>query len=455
MAKEFFYDGQIRRFITQFMRMVSNIQVEFGADRAGHITYQRVPVYYGDSSRQVAAILKNNSESMLNAVPAMAVYVSALTYARDRVQDPFLVNKVRIRERMYDPVTGQYLHEQGDLVTVDRPMPVPYTLNLKVDIWSSNTEQKLQILEQLMILFNPAMEIQSSDNYVDWASLSAVFLTETNWSSRTVPIGSEEPIDIATMTFELPIWISAPVAVKQFGVIKKIIASVYDSDGNLSLDILDNNKLVSRQVFTPMNYRVLLSNNELTLLKPEDIDNRRGGKYGTLDSWPALIDVYGHLHNGISQIKLLMPSGNEIVGTVSFHPGDNTKLLYNPFKDTLPANTLKNVNAIIDPTNVAVDSELLNPTNGTRYLILNDIGDFSNSNPSEVWRGPNGQNFMAKANDIIEYNNGWTVSFDSSLVLTVEYVTNLNTHVQYRWSEGEWAKSVEGVYNEGEWTIVL
>ena len=47
--RDFFYDGQVRRFITQFMRMVSNIQVEFGISREGTTALQRVPVYYGDS----------------------------------------------------------------------------------------------------------------------------------------------------------------------------------------------------------------------------------------------------------------------------------------------------------------------------------------------------------------------------------------------------------------------
>lgn len=458
MAQEFFYDGQIRRFITQFMRMISNLQVEFGKSNTGAVALQRVPVYYGDSSRQVASILKNNSESMLSAVPAMAVYVGALQYDRERVQDPYFVSKVRIRERLYDPITGQYLQEQGDLVSVDRPMPVPYRLTLKVDVWTSNTEQKLQLLEQLMVLFNPALEIQNSDNYVDWASLTAVFLTDMNWSSRSVPVGTEEPIDIATMTFEIPIWISAPVAVKQFGVIKKIIASLYDSEGNLSLDILDEGNLLSRQYFTPLNYGVLYAGNELILLKPEDIDNRRGGKFGTTDSWPALIDVYGgNFKNGISQIRLTTPAGFEVVGTAALHPTDKTRLLYTPFADTLPTNTLDPVTAIIDPESVTVNADILTPAVGTSYLILNDIGSYENDAPSVAWPTGTGDNFVAHANDIIKYTaTGWTVSFDSlANTNSIQYMTNLNTGTQYRWYDGEWTKSVEGVYHEGLWSLVL
>jgi len=105
MAQQFFYDGQIRRFLVQFMRIVSNFEVEFGRDRDGTRTLQRVPVYYGDPSRQAATILRGNSENTLNAVPAMSVYISGFTYAQDRMQEPTFVSKMSIREREYDTET--------------------------------------------------------------------------------------------------------------------------------------------------------------------------------------------------------------------------------------------------------------------------------------------------------------------------------------------------------------
>ena len=72
---QFHYSGQIRRFVIQFIRMISNYQVEFGRDSTGNRTLQTVPVYYGDPSRQASIILKNNSENTLNSVPAMAAYI--------------------------------------------------------------------------------------------------------------------------------------------------------------------------------------------------------------------------------------------------------------------------------------------------------------------------------------------------------------------------------------------
>ena len=70
---QFFYDAQIRRFLLQFARIFSNFDVEFGTNEAGQgpgstaDTLVRVPVRYGDASRQAQTILQNNSASDMPA----------------------------------------------------------------------------------------------------------------------------------------------------------------------------------------------------------------------------------------------------------------------------------------------------------------------------------------------------------------------------------------------------
>lgn len=466
--QQFFYDAQIERFLIQFIRMVSGFQVEFGKDRNGMTTLQRVPVYYGDGSRQVAQIITNNSESALPVVPAMTVYISNLTYDRDRVQEPYFVGKMNIRQRFYNEDTEEYENRQGNAFTVERLMPVPYTLELKLDIWTSNTKQKLQLLEQLMVLFNPALEIQSTDNYIDWTSLSVVYLESPTWTSRSVPIGTDNPIDVATLTFKLPIWISAPAKVKKLGVIHKIIASIHDAQGDLADEVYsDTNLMGARSYYTPLDYGVVLMGNQLTLMKYSGIDLPSDGSInfeisirpGSTDNWRSLVNVYGVLKNGFSEVRLQQDDGRtEIVGTVSYHPTDETKLIFNADIDTLPSNTLNPIHKIIDPTKVLVNSELLTPATGTRYLTLRDIGSFENpiGDGAIAWRGADGSELVANSNDIIEYNGThWIVSFDSSQSENVEYVSNLTTGTQYKWDFNQWVRSYEGEYKGGLWTLVL
>lgn len=310
------------------------------------------------------------------------------------------------------------------------------------------------------------MEIQSTDNYIDWTSLSVVYLESPTWTSRSVPIGTENNIDVATLTFKLPVWISPPAKVKKLGVIQKIIASIHDSDGNLSDAVYnDSNLLGNRQYFTPLMYGVLLIGNQLTLLKVSEVETPREPtlstptKVGTRDVWRDLINVYGVLENGISQVRLLQEDGiTEVIGTVSYHPTDDSILIFNVDVDTTPGNTLNPINAIIDPQKVTVNSDITNPSTGTRYLILDDIGSFDTSNGDGpiAWRGAAGRDLVAHANDIIEYNGSyWFVSFDSPTQTSLQYVSNLTTTTQYKWNGSQWVKSWEGEYKEGLWTLVI
>ena len=160
-----FYDGQIRRYITQVIRLLSNFSVKYSDG-----TLVRVPVLYGDSDRQAAHILQDNSENKIGAAPRMAVYIFNLEQDRTRLADSSYVGKMHIREREYDAETDTYSSSQGYRYTVERLMPTPYKISFKVDIWSTSTDQKLQILEQLLVLFNPSLEIQTTDNYIDFRS---------------------------------------------------------------------------------------------------------------------------------------------------------------------------------------------------------------------------------------------------------------------------------------------
>ena len=57
---QFFYDGQIRRYLLQTIRLLSNFVVKYGDG-----SLVRVPVMYGDADRQVAHINKQNSENKI------------------------------------------------------------------------------------------------------------------------------------------------------------------------------------------------------------------------------------------------------------------------------------------------------------------------------------------------------------------------------------------------------
>lgn len=424
-----------------------------------------MPIRYGDASRQAQTILQENSANSLPSTPLMTFYIAALNYDRPRMQEPYFVSKVNVRQRTYDTDTDSYETSQGNAFTVERLMPVPYALTLNLDLWTSNTNQKLQLLEQILTLFNPSLEIQSTDNYLDWTSLSIVELESVNWSSRTIPIGTENPIDIATLRFNLPIWISPPAKVKKLGVVERVIANMYDAQGDLQDAIANNDLLLgTRQVITPYNYATVLIGNKIQCLQQQYLvqEPSNDSLQETViipDSnllWTSVIGMYGTLRPGISQIRLEQPDESEVVGTIVIDPNDDRFLLFDVDVDTIPQNTLSPIDAIINPQASgprAEDSTLA----GVRYLLTESTGSSDNTDPATAWVGENGRPLVAQANDIIEYvsTGYWRVVFNAAAQTASQYVTNITTGTQYYWTGQEWIKSYQGVYPGGKWRLVL
>lgn len=461
-----YYDGQIRKFMTQFIRVLSNFSIELGKGKDGVVQLRQVPVTYGDMTRQVANIIRNNSENALQSAPKIAAYITALEYDRERMQNPYHIEKQHLKERNYNDATGQYDNTLGAGYTIEKVMPSPFRLNVNADIFTTNTDMKLQILEQILYLFNPDFEIQKSDNYIDWTSLSYIELKDITFSSRTIPVGADTEIDVASISFSMPIWLSPPVKVSKLGVIQKIIMSVYDDDGGIAEGLIDGT-LISKSYITPNNYGLLLTGNQLRLLGSSGINVSSGGdgfytgaraesnldpfeQFGQPLNWNILLNQYGKITNGLSQIKLEQENGNEVVGTIATSALDETILLFSIDGDTIPQNTLTAVSKIINP----LTFNPTNPTNGLRYLITNEIGDSTNTFDATAWG-----NLRASVNDIIEYNSTtgkWGVVWDASNPdSTLAYVTNLNTGIQYKWNGTTWVKSYEGIYIAGRWTLVL
>jgi len=477
-----FYDGQIRRYVTQMVRLMSNFSYK---DSESNLV--TVPVMYGDITRQVGSILRDNSENKVPSVPRMGVYIQGLETDSSRISDSSFISKQHIREQKYNTVTESYEGIQGKNYTVERLHPTPYILNCNVDLWTSNTDQKLQLMEQILVLFNPTLEIQTTDNYIDWTSLTTVSITSINFSSRTIPVGTDSEIDVASISFAVPIYISPPVKVKKLGVITNIIASIHnESAGTIEADLStpqlsawDDSIVVGRvdrdgneiyETSNATNVATVTYENQGIYVEGNNVKLIYRGKVGTVD-WRTLFEAMpGSYEPGISQIHLRRLDYQDveyaIVGTFSTNPIDETQIVVNWDADSLPDNTVltgpvgdrSNVDYIIDPATTGTTALNLGSTT-PRVLILNPIGNSTNTDGPDAWKNTNGTDFVAQANDIIEWDGTkWHVVFDASAndsSTDVVYITNLTTSKQYRWNNTEWLLSVDGEYPRGTWRLAL
>ena len=433
---DYFYDGQIRRYVTQFMRIFIGFQY-----KSGDGTLRHVPVMYGDMTRQVASIIKENSENKLPSVPRIACYITGIEMDMTRMADATFVSKMHIRERNWNAVDGEieWQNSQGGGYTVERLMPTPYNLSMKADIWTSNTDQKLQLMEQISMLFNPSLEIQTTDNYVDWTSLSVVNMTSINFSSRTIPQGIDSDIDICTMEFKMPMYISPPAKVKKLGVVRNVIMNVFTESGDvLALEDLIYNS--TDDVKGGFNLRTTYNNFGVLLLKS---DNGQAADYdvtalsatealksigleppvklGARLDWNQILEMYGRYVPGVNKIYFLQPNGNELGGTFVINELDPSILVVTI--EDRPANTVIKgktyVDAIIDPYKFNPEEAfggIPNIPEGTRYLVLDDVNNSENvganiTRPTyyeydgpDAWKSIDGRDTLITANSIIEWN---------------------------------------------------
>jgi hypothetical protein len=217
----YWFDAQIRDYILQFCGIFGGIQVRTGKDGTGDLTFMQVPITVGNRDRVVAAIAARHTQNVPFSLPMMSAYMQSIELAPERRKGVGTVDR-----RRYLPQGGLF---PDDMKVVYRAMPVPYNLGMELSIYASNTDQLHQILEQLMIIFDPFLQIQKNDKEFDWTRLTSVELTGIS-NEENYPVSQDKRMIQWSLSFTLPIYISAPLDLKD-NIVKEIVVRLGNLDG--------------------------------------------------------------------------------------------------------------------------------------------------------------------------------------------------------------------------------
>lgn len=224
----YFYNKQIERWLIQFANIFTGFQVKVGLGKDEHLI--TTPVMYGSIDKVVASIYSGNTQNKPIRLPMISMNMTGIALAQD------MYKGVGQEERFSFLPSGGMLPD--DVRVARRYMPIPYLLTVELYVYSSNQHQQLQLLEQIMMMFDPTMIIQTTDNKFDWTKLSSVELKSVELQ-ETVPAGGEERTLVTRFTFEFPIWISPP-AKNSDDFVKRIFLRVGAVDGAFEeTDIVD------------------------------------------------------------------------------------------------------------------------------------------------------------------------------------------------------------------------
>jgi len=138
-----FYWGTIRKCIIAFGNMFNNIEIE-RTSSAGVVSKTiRVPLAYAPKQKFLARIdqVPNPEERNVEIVlPRMSFELVKLEYDASRKLS--MVQQNRAVNGSNNTVTTQYV-------------PVPYNIQVNLYIYSKNSDDALQIVEQILPFFNP------------------------------------------------------------------------------------------------------------------------------------------------------------------------------------------------------------------------------------------------------------------------------------------------------------
>ena len=228
MINYYHYEAQLRSYMLQFCSIFYGLRVRTGKGECDEQQFITVPIVMGHKDRVVAAIMAGNTQNRTFSLPTMAVHLQNIALAPERRRTPVMLD-----QRVTMPVGGVF---PNDLTTVKRAMPVPYNITTELTIYASNTDQLHQILEQILVLFNPDVQIQKSDAPFDWTKLTKVELTDIA-NEENYPSGTERRVIQWTLTFEMPIYLSIPMGVKD-DLVRKIIIQLGDM-GSMQINEVD------------------------------------------------------------------------------------------------------------------------------------------------------------------------------------------------------------------------
>ncbi len=233
MISHYFYENQIRSYLLQFCNIFAGLRVKTGKGESGEAEFITVPVTIGSKDRVVAAIQAGNTQNKPFSLPIMAAYMTNISLSPNR-KGIGVVDK-----RVYLPSGGVF---PDDLKTVTRVMPIPYVMSTQLSIYASNTDQMMQILEQLLVLFDPVLQIQTSDSVFDWTKITTVELVGVT-NEENYPSGIDKRVIQWSLDFEVPIYISVPIDIKD-EMVRKIVIQIgnldefqvdeFDENGNLT-----------------------------------------------------------------------------------------------------------------------------------------------------------------------------------------------------------------------------
>jgi len=241
----YYYDEQLRSYIVQFAAIFAGMQVMVGWNEDNEPELIKVPIKNASMDRVVGHIKGENTQNKPLRLPIMSFHLTGIEMAPERRK-----GIGQTKRNTYMPTGGVF---PDDLKVIYQRQPVPYTAQFELGIWASNQYQHQQIIEQILTLFDPLIQIQTTDEVFDTTRLTSVELVDVRLDEN-IPQGADRRLIQTRMGFIVPIYLSTAIDARsnyvkdiflRIGAIGSDVSSSYDIISDLDSQDVEYEKVFS------------------------------------------------------------------------------------------------------------------------------------------------------------------------------------------------------------------
>jgi hypothetical protein len=226
MFGEHFYHKQIRNTVIAFGTIFNNVNIKRLDSSGNPIQTLRVPLSYAPKEKFLARLdaqqdLTGDDSKVAITLPRMSFEITGYNYDGTRK-----LNKNQKLGRVTTNADTTKLNTQYS--------PVPYNVNFSLNVFVANSDDGLQIIEQILPFFQPDYTVTMilDNTYMDTKRDIPFVLENVSYDdSYTGTLTSLRRI-IYTLQFTAKIYLYGPIS--QSAVIKKVSADLYSDTGSNS-----------------------------------------------------------------------------------------------------------------------------------------------------------------------------------------------------------------------------
>lgn len=201
---KYFYHGTIRKAVVTFANLFNNIYIARYDENNAEVERIKVPIAYGPRQKFIRRLERIGTDfdqakvKLENYLPRLAFEMQNITF------DPSRKLSTMNQTVVYNSATS----------SLKRYERVPYNLELSLSILTKNTEDALQIFEQIIPYFQPEYTVTVDMNATDKAvSIPVVFKNAVLSEGDDGSYGDygTRKVTIMTLSFTMKLYLYGPI----------------------------------------------------------------------------------------------------------------------------------------------------------------------------------------------------------------------------------------------------